>query len=73
MVTLTLLSLLNFMAGDFCSSRARGVDTVKAVLISYGKAVDKYGAANVNRVVEKSPGLQAAAVATVLTKCPTSI
>lgn len=73
MATLTLITLLNFVAGDFCSSRARGVDTVKSVLIAYGKAVDKYGAVNVNRVVEKSPGLQAAAVATVLTKCPTSI
>jgi len=73
MATLTLLTLLQFMSGDFCSSRARGVDTVKAVLIAYGKAADKYGAKEVNRVVEKSPGLQAAAVATVLTKCPTSI
>jgi hypothetical protein len=70
MAELTLLTLLNFVATDFCSSKVRGIDTLKSVLIAYSKANDKFGGANVRRVVLNSPGLEAAAIAIAVSKCP---
>ena len=70
MAELTLLTLLNFVATDFCSSRVRGMDTLKAVLVAYSKANDKFGGSNVRRVITNSPGLEAAAIAIAVSKCP---
>ena len=70
MVELTLLTLLNFVATDFCSSRLRGMDPLKSVLVAYSKANDKYGGSDVRRVVINSPGIEAAAIAIVVSKCP---
>lgn len=70
MAELTLLTLLNFVATDFCSSRLRGMDPLKSVLVAYSKANDKYGGSDVRRVVINSPGIEAAAIALVVSKCP---
>lgn len=70
MTELTLLTLLNFVAVDFCSSRLRGMDTIKSVLIAYSKANDKFGGSNVRRLIINSPGLEAAAIAIAVSKCP---
>lgn len=70
MAELTLITLLNFVATDFCSSKIRGMDTLKSVLVAYSKANDKFGGANVRRVVLNSPGLEAAAIAIAVSKCP---
>ena len=70
MVELTLLTLLNFVATDFCSSRLKGMDPLKSVLVAYSKANDKYGGSSVRRVIINSPGLEAAAIAIVVSKCP---
>ena len=70
MAELTLLTLLNLVATDFCSSKTRGMDTLKSVLVAYSKANDKFGGSNVRRVVLNSPGLEAAAIAIVVSKCP---
>ena len=73
MVELTLITLLNFVTADFCISRNRGIDTLKSVLIAYSKANDKFGGANVRRVVMNAPGLEAAAIAMVVSKCPNQL
>ena len=70
MAELTLIGLLNFVAGDFCAARARGLDTLKSVLIAYSKANDKFGGINVRRVINQSPAIEVAALAVVATKCP---
>jgi hypothetical protein len=70
MAELTLITLLNFVATDFCSSKTRGMDTLKSVLVAYSKANDKFGGVNVRRVVLNSPGLEAAAIAIAVSKCP---
>jgi len=51
MTELTLLTLLNFVAGDFCAAKAQGMDTLKSVLIAYSKANDKFGGNNVRKVI----------------------
>jgi len=43
---------------------------LKSVLVAYSKANDKFGGSNVRRVVLNSPGLEAAAIAIVVSKCP---
>jgi hypothetical protein len=70
MAELSLLTLLNFVAIDFCAARAQGMDTLKSVLIAYSKANDKYGGFNVRRVINQSPAIEVAALAVVATKCP---
>ena len=70
MTELTLIGLLNFVAGDFCAARAQGMDTLKSVLIAYSKANDKFGGINVRRVINQSPAIEVAALAVVATKCP---
>jgi len=71
MTELTLLTLLNFVAGDFCAAKAQGMDTLKSVLIAYSKANDKFGGNNVRKVINKSPAIEVTALAVVATKCPT--
>lgn len=73
MGTLTLLTLLNFVAADFCKSRYAGVDTLKSVLIAYSRANDKWGGSEVRRVISTAPGIEAAAVAIVVSKCPNQL
>ena len=73
MAELTLLTLLNTVAVDFCANRAKGMDTLRAVLVSYSKANDKYGGSNVRRVVSTSPAIEASAIAIVATKCPNQL
>ena len=67
---LTLVTLLSFMSSDFCSSRAHGVDMVRAALVSFSRAQDKFGGVEVRRVVSTAPGLEAAAMASVVARCP---
>ena len=73
MTELTLLTLLNFVAGDFCAAKAQGIDTLKSVLIAYSKANDKYGGRKVRAVINKSPAIEVTALAVVATKCPNLI
>lgn len=73
MIELTLTTLLNFVSTDFCSNRLKGLDTLKSVLVAYSKANDVYGGKNVRKVIEKSQGIEVAAIASVLSKCPTQI
>ena len=70
MVELTLITLLNFVATDFCESRCKGMDTLKSVLIAYSKANDKFGSSEVQKVILNSPAIELTAIATVGTKCP---
>jgi hypothetical protein len=71
MVELTLLTLLNSMAGDFCRLRSNGMDMLPAVLTSYSLANDRFGGKNVRRVVNINETLLGAtAVTVVTTKCP---
>ena len=70
MPELTLLTLLNFVAGDFCAAKAQGMDTPKSVLIAYSKANDKFGGSKVRAVINKSPAIEVTAFAVVATKCP---
>jgi len=73
MAELTLLSLLNFIAGDFCSARNQGTDTLKSVLIAYSKANDKFGGQNVRKVISGAPNIEVPALAVVMTTCPDKI
>jgi hypothetical protein len=73
MAELTLIALLNFVVTDFCVSRTKGVDTLKSVLVAYSKANDKFGGVNVRKVILNSPGIEAAAIALVVSKCPSQI
>jgi len=70
MAELTLIGLLNFVAGDFCAAKAQGIDTLKSVLIAYSKANDKFGGSKVRAVINKSPAIEVTALAVVATKCP---
>ena len=73
MAELTLLSLLNFIAGDFCSAHNQGTDTLKSVLIAYSKANDKFGGQNVRKVISGAPNIEVPALAVVMTTCPDKI
>ena len=70
MAELTLIGLLNFVATDFCATRMRGVDSLRAVLLSYSKANDKFGGSNVRRVINQSSMIEVTALSIVATKCP---
>jgi len=70
MAELTLLTLLNFVAGDFCAAKAQEMDTLKSVLLAYSKANDKFGGSRVRAVINKSPAIEVTALAVVATKCP---
>jgi len=67
---LTLIGLLNFVAADFCATKAQGSDTLKSVLIAYSKANDKFGGDKVRNVIKNSPAIELTAIAIVSTKCP---
>lgn len=73
MAELTLISLLNFIAGDFCNSRRGGTDTLKSVLIAYSKANDKFGGQNVRNIISSSINIEVPALAVVMTNCPDKI
>lgn len=70
MIELTLLTLLNTIATDFCELRKSGRPLLTSVLIAYSDANDKYGGKNVRRVISESFGIEAAALAAVVSKCP---
>ena len=70
MTTLTLVTLLNFVSGDFCANRARGTDLLKSTLLAYSRANDRFGGANVRRVITNTPALEVAAIASVTARCP---
>ena len=70
MIELTLLTLLNSVATDFCAYRNQDHDVLKSVLLAYTDANTKYGTANVKKVIGSSDNIKIAAIATVLTKCP---
>jgi hypothetical protein len=67
---LSLITLLNFMSTDFCASRAKGLSTAPAAFVAFSRAQDKFGGAEVRRVITTAPGVEAAAVAAVVAKCP---
>lgn len=69
-MTLTLFLLLNTVAGDFCTLRAQRYSTLKAALIAYSRANEKYGGENVRRVIANSHGIEMVAVAAVSARCP---
>jgi hypothetical protein len=69
-MNLTLVLLLNNVAGEFCALRAQHHSTLKAALIAYSRANEKYGGENVRRVIANSHGIEVAAVAAVSARCP---
>jgi hypothetical protein len=73
MAELTLIILLNFVIADFCISKTKGMDTLKSILIAYSKANDKFGGANVRKVILNSSGIEATAIAMVVSKCPNQL
>jgi len=73
MIELSLITLLNTMSGDFCESKKHGYNNVKSTVIALTHAQDKYGGAAIRRVIKNTPGVEAAAVASVVTKCPGSL
>lgn len=70
MVELTLATLLNTIATDFCELRRNDTSLLTSVLISYSNANDKYGGENVRRVINESIGIEPLAVAAVVSQCP---
>lgn len=71
MAELTLITLLNAVAGDFCRLRGQGRETIPALLTAYSLANDRFGGKNVRRVVNTSEAIiGTSAVAIVATKCP---
>lgn len=73
MIELTLITLLNSVATDFCNYRNQNYNVLKSVLLAYSDANRKYGSVNVKKVIEKSNNIKVLAVATVATKCPTQL
>jgi hypothetical protein len=73
MIELTLMTLLNSVAIDFCKYRNQDNDVLKSVLLAYTDANQKYGSMNVKKVVEESNNIKILAIATVVTKCPTQL
>jgi hypothetical protein len=73
MIELTLMTLLNSVAVDFCKYRNQDNDVLKSVLLAYTDANQKYGSMNVKKVVEESNNIKILAIATVVTKCPTQL
>lgn len=70
MIELTLVTLLNSIATEFCMYRDKGNDTLKSVLLAYSYANEKYGGSKVRKVIKDSVGIEVAALAAVATKCP---
>ena len=50
--------------------RDEGNDTLKSVLLAYSYANEKYGGTEVRKIIKDSVGIEAAALAAVVTKCP---
>lgn len=73
MIELTLITLLNSVATDFCKYRNQDNDVLKSVLLAYTDANQKYGSVNVREVIKKSDNIKILAIATVVTKCPTQL
>ena len=73
MIELTLITLLNFVADNFCEYRNLGHDNYKSLLLSYSDASYKYGPLEVKKVIEKSDKFKVAAVAIAAIKCPQHI
>lgn len=73
MIELTLITLLNSVATDFCKYRKADNDVLKSVLLAYTDANQKYGSDNVKEVIERSDNIKFLAIATVVTKCPTQL
>lgn len=70
MVELTLITLLNTVATEFCMYRDKGNDTLKSVLLAYSYVNEKYGGTEVRKVIKDSVGIEVSALAIVATKCP---
>lgn len=70
MVELTLITLLNTVATEFCMYRDQGNDTLKSVLLAYSYANEKYGGTEVRQVIKDSIAIEVTALAAVTTKCP---
>lgn len=73
MIELTLLTLLNSVATEFCMYRDQGNDTLKSVLLAYSYANEKYGGSEVRKVIKDSVGIEIAAIAAVASKCPNNL
>ena len=70
MVELSLLTLLNFVAVNFCEYRDVGHDNYKSLLLSYSDASHKFGSLEVKKVIEDSDNFQVAAIAVAAVRCP---
>jgi len=73
MIELTLITLLNSVATDFCKYREKDYDVLKSVLLAYTDVNKKYGSMEVKKVIENSENIKVIAIATVVTKCPTQL
>ena len=73
MIELTLLTLLNYVGGNFCEYRNLGHDNLKSLLLSYSDASNKFGPLEVKKVIEKSENFKVTAVAIAAIKCPQHI
>jgi hypothetical protein len=72
MLELTLSTLLNTIASDFCAIMEQEKDYLKAGLISFSMANDTYGSENVRKIIgeAKHHELKVLAVSSVISKCP---
>ena len=72
MLELTLSSLLNTIAADFCAIMETENDYLKSALIAYSMANDTYGSENVRKIIGEAQHheLKLLAVASVIGKCP---
>jgi len=72
MLELTLSTLLNTVAADFCAIMEQEKDYLKSALIAYSMANDTYGSENVRKIISESKHheLKILAVSSVISKCP---
>ena len=72
MLELTLSTLLNTVAADFCAIMEEERDYLKSALIAYSMANDTYGSKNVRKIIReaKHHELKILAVSSVISKCP---
>ena len=75
MLELTLASLLNTMAADFCSLMEKDGDVVKSTFLAYSMANKQYGPDNVIKIINEASPLEikSLAVSSVITKCPNKL
>lgn len=73
MIELSLLTLLNSMAPEYCSLRSNGYDQTKASLIAYSRMHRRYSPQSIENAIRNGIGLKEIAVATAMIHCPNQV